>query len=163
MSERSRIIATVISQFNENPVRWVIRTRKSPALVISRRRVCYESNKTNGRTLITAVCTVKKAHLVQQQNGMNESSTADVATSSTVICRLIRQRLLCMKSLPYSEKTFIRFLSILYWKSLLCPQNERTVHSPQRRYPEPHAFSPHCQKNWFISVNVRENGSHWFA
>jgi hypothetical protein len=49
---------------------------------------------------MTAACTVEKAHLVQQQNGMNESHTADVATSPTVICRLIQQPLLCVNVCP---------------------------------------------------------------
>jgi hypothetical protein len=86
-SDRSRIIVSVISQYNEKPV------RESLALIAARRRR-LESKKTRGRNLMTAVCSVEKTHLVQQESMMNESHMADVATSPTVIFSLIQQPVL---------------------------------------------------------------------
>ena len=86
-SDRSRIITTVISQFNEKPV------RESLALIATRRRR-FESKKTSGRNLMTAFCPVEKTLLVQQASRMGESHMVDVATSPTVTCRLIQQSLL---------------------------------------------------------------------
>jgi hypothetical protein len=86
-SDRSRIITTLISQFNEKPV------RESLAFIATRRRR-FESKKTSGINLMTAVCGVERAHLVQQESRMGESHMADVATSPTVICSLIQQPLL---------------------------------------------------------------------
>jgi hypothetical protein len=83
-SDRSRIIATVIKKFN---------IRESLALIVTRRRR-FESKKTSGRNLMTAVSGVEKTHLVQQESRMDESHMADVATSPTVICGLIQQPLL---------------------------------------------------------------------
>jgi hypothetical protein len=87
-SDGSRVIATVISQFSEKPV------RESLALIVARRRIRFSSKKTSGRNLMTAVCSVEKTHLVQQERRMDESHMADVTTSPTAICRLIQQPLL---------------------------------------------------------------------
>lgn len=50
----------MISQFNEKPV------RESLALIVTGRRR-FESKKTSGRNLVTAVCSVEKTHLVLQK------------------------------------------------------------------------------------------------
>jgi hypothetical protein len=51
-SYRSRIIATVIIQFNEKPA-------ESLALIVTRRRR-FQSKKTSGRNITAAVCSVEK-------------------------------------------------------------------------------------------------------
>lgn len=137
-SDRLRIIASVISQHNEKPV------RESLALIVTRRRR-FESKKTSGRNTMTLVCSVQKTHLVQQESRVDGSHMADVATSPTGYAALFSSRYylykVCLRVRRSSSDSYLFCMK----KTFVSAEWQKSI-STTRRYPESHAFSAHRHK-----------------
>jgi len=127
------------------------------ALIVKRRRR-FESNKTSGRNVND--CSLQCRENIFSAAGKQDGWVTYGWRGHFSYCNMQAYSaafIIYIKFAPEWEEVHQIFIHSVGKKPFVSVKWQNSI-STIRRYPESHAFGPHRHKNWFRSLDVRDNG-----